>query len=68
MITALYMAGDEHIDSDTVFGATEALITDPKPGNPDSPFGVLPAIHFDFSLAAAQTRFPDASARIRRRS
>jgi hydroxyquinol 1,2-dioxygenase len=54
VITALYMAGDEHIDSDTVFGATDALITDPKPGNPDSPFGALPSIHFDFSLVAAQ--------------
>ncbi len=54
VITALYMAGDEHIDSDTVFGATEALITDPKLDNPDSPFGALPSIHFDFSMAAAQ--------------
>lgn len=54
VITALYMAGDEHIDSDTVFGATEALITDPKPGDPGSPFGALPSIHFDFSMAAAQ--------------
>ncbi len=26
-ITALYMADDEHIDSDTVFGANESLIT-----------------------------------------
>ena len=54
MITALYMAGDEHIDSDTVFGATEALIADPKLDNPDSPFGALPSIRFDFSLAAEQ--------------
>ena len=54
VITALYMAGDEHIDSDTVFGATEALITDAKPGHPDSPFGALPSIHFDFSLGAVQ--------------
>ena len=30
-ITALYMADDEHIDSDTVFGANESLITEPKP-------------------------------------
>ena len=54
VITALYMAGDERISSDTVFGATEALITDPKPGDPGSPFGALPSIHFDFSMAAAQ--------------
>jgi hydroxyquinol 1,2-dioxygenase len=54
VITALYMAGDEHIDSDTVFGATEALITDPKLDNADSPFGPLPSIQFDFSLAAVR--------------
>jgi protocatechuate 3,4-dioxygenase beta subunit len=53
-ITALYMADDEHIDSDTVFGANESLITEPKPNEPESPFGSLPAIHFDFTLAAAQ--------------
>lgn len=52
-ITALYMADDEHIDSDTVFGANESLITEPKPNDPNSPFGVLPSIHFDFSVATA---------------
>jgi len=52
-ITALYMADDEHIDSDTVFGANESLITAPKPGDSGSPFGALPGIHFDFKLAAA---------------
>ena len=52
-ITALYMADDEHIDSDTVFGANESLITAPKPGDPASPFGALPSIHFDFKLSAA---------------
>ena len=53
-ITALYMADDEHIDSDTVFGANESLITEPKLNAPESPFGSLPAIHFDFTLAGAQ--------------
>ncbi|HEX5230220.1 MAG TPA: dioxygenase [Bryobacteraceae bacterium] len=52
-ITALYMADDEHIDSDTVFGANESLITAPKENDPASPFGALPSIHFDFTLAAA---------------
>lgn len=52
-ITALYMADDEHIDSDTVFGANESLVTEPKPGDSASPFGALPGIHFDFKLAAA---------------
>jgi len=52
-ITALYMADDEHIDSDTVFGANESLITAPKADNGGSPFGALPSIHFDFTLACA---------------
>ncbi len=52
-ITALYMADDEHIDSDTVFGANESLITAPKPGDSSSPFSALPSIHFDFKLSAA---------------
>jgi hydroxyquinol 1,2-dioxygenase len=52
-ITALYMADDEHIDSDTVFGANESLITEPKVNNAESPFGGLPSIHFDFALASS---------------
>ena len=59
-ITALYMADDEHIDSDTVFGANESLITEPKPNGSGSPFGPLPSIHFDFTLAAAQNS-PEAA-------
>ncbi len=53
-ITALYMADDEHIDSDTVFGANESLITEPRVNDPESPFGALPGIHFDFTLASAK--------------
>lgn len=54
VITALYMQGDDHIDSDTVFGVTESLVADPKPNDAHSPFGPLPSIPFDFKLAAAQ--------------
>jgi hydroxyquinol 1,2-dioxygenase len=53
-ITALYMADDEHIDSDTVFGANESLITEPRANDPESPFRSLPSIHFDFKLAAVR--------------
>jgi hydroxyquinol 1,2-dioxygenase len=53
VVTALYMAGDPHIDSDTVFGVTESLVANPKPNDPESPFGALPSICFDFALAAA---------------
>jgi protocatechuate 3,4-dioxygenase beta subunit len=52
-ITALYMADDEHIDSDTVFGANESLITLPKANDLSSPFSALPSLHFDFTLASA---------------
>jgi protocatechuate 3,4-dioxygenase beta subunit len=52
-ITALYMSDDAHIDSDTVFGANESLITEPKANNPGSPFGALKSIHFDFTLGHA---------------
>jgi hydroxyquinol 1,2-dioxygenase len=54
VVTALYMAGDDHIDSDTVFGVTESLVADAKTGDPASPFGELPSIRFDFTLAAAK--------------
>ena len=53
-ITALYMADDEHIDSDTVFGANESLITAPRANDPASPVASLPSIHFDFKLAAVR--------------
>jgi hydroxyquinol 1,2-dioxygenase len=51
-VTAIYLAGDDHIDSDTVFGVTESLVTEPKT-DPDSPFPNLPSIRFNFTLAAA---------------
>jgi protocatechuate 3,4-dioxygenase beta subunit len=51
-VTALYLAGDAHIDSDTVFGVTASLVTEPKTDSA-SPFPKLPSIHFDFTLAAA---------------
>jgi hypothetical protein len=51
------MAGDEHIASDTVFGAHESLITAPQANDSASPFGLVPNIHFNFKLAAV----PDAA-------
>jgi hypothetical protein len=36
-----------------VFGVTESLVANPKPNDPESPFGALPSICFDFALAAA---------------
>ncbi len=53
-VTALYLAGDDHIDSDTVFGVTESLVTDTKNNDTSSPLPGLPSIRFDFTLAAAK--------------
>jgi hydroxyquinol 1,2-dioxygenase len=53
LVTALYVAGDPHIDSDTVFGVTNSLIVKVSDPNPSSPLPNLPGIHYDFTLALA---------------
>jgi hydroxyquinol 1,2-dioxygenase len=53
LVTALYVAGDDHIDSDTVFGVSESLVTDVRQNDPNSPVPNLPSIHFDFTLGVA---------------
>ena len=50
-VTALYIEGDPHIESDTVFGVTDSLVATVKKDS-NSPFGDLPCIKFDFQLAA----------------
>jgi protocatechuate 3,4-dioxygenase beta subunit len=62
LVTALYLRTDEHIDSDTVFGVTDSLVTETAKNDPASPFPNLPSIRFDFSLAAATAE--DASGRV----
>lgn len=54
VVTALYIAGDDHIESDTVFGVTDSLVAVVKDKDPNSPFGELPSIRYDFTLAAAK--------------
>jgi protocatechuate 3,4-dioxygenase beta subunit len=51
LVTALYLAGDEHLDDDVVFGASADLVAHVKDGDPASPIKGLPSIHFDFNLA-----------------
>ncbi len=51
LVTALYLAGDAHLDDDVVFGASGDLVAYVKDGDPASPIKGLPSIHFDFSLA-----------------
>jgi len=53
VVTALYLQGDDHIDSDTVFGVTASLVTDVNTYDPASPIPNLPSIKFDFQLPAA---------------
>ncbi len=62
LVTALYLRSDDHIDSDTVFGVTESLVTETTANDPHSPFPDLPSIRFDFRLAAAKAE--DSSGRV----
>ncbi|HEY1242972.1 MAG TPA: dioxygenase [Bryobacteraceae bacterium] len=62
LVTALYLGKDEHIDSDTVFGVTETLVTETTTNDPSSPFPKLPSIRFDFKLAKATAM--DATGRV----
>jgi hydroxyquinol 1,2-dioxygenase len=54
VVTALYIAGDDHLESDTVFGVTDSLVANVKEGDTASPFNGMPSIRFDFTLAAAK--------------
>jgi len=51
LVTALYLAGDAHLEDDVVFGASADLVAEIKEGDPACPIKGLPSIHFDFSLA-----------------
>jgi catechol 1,2-dioxygenase/hydroxyquinol 1,2-dioxygenase len=51
LVTALYLAGDEHLEDDVVFGASGDLVAEEKANDPASPIPGVPSIHFDFSLA-----------------
>ncbi len=52
LVTSLYQGDDQYIDSDVVFGVSNALVIQAKP-DPNSPFPELEAIHYDFGLARA---------------
>ena len=64
VVTALYMAGDQHIETDTVFGVSESLIVTVNGIDPSSPFPNLPSVQFDFRLAQ-QTKEDVSSSRRR---
>jgi hydroxyquinol 1,2-dioxygenase len=50
-VTALYIDGDAHIDSDTVFGTSDSLVVSVNKSDAASPIPGLPAICYDFRLA-----------------
>ena len=52
LVTALYLGSDPYIDTDTVFGVSRSLVVEPK-ADPDAPLPGIPAIRYDFRLAAA---------------
>ena len=54
LVTALYVAGDAHIESDTVFGVDASLIISVNKSNRSSPLPNLPSICYDFRLAVAK--------------
>jgi hydroxyquinol 1,2-dioxygenase len=51
LVTALYIAGDVHLEDDVVFGASGDLVAHIKDGDPACPIKGVPSIHFDFSLS-----------------
>jgi protocatechuate 3,4-dioxygenase beta subunit len=52
LVTALYFGDDPNIDSDTVFGVSQALVVDAV-NDPASPIPGMRAVHYDFRLAKA---------------
>jgi len=54
LVTALYIAGDDHIDSDTVFGVNESLIVSVNKKDSASPLPHLASLRYDFKLAVAK--------------
>ncbi len=53
LATALYTAGDDHLESDTVFGVTDSLVIQVNKDDANAPIKGLPSIRYDFQLALA---------------
>ncbi len=51
LVTATYMAGDDYLESDTVFGASGDLVVEVRASDPDCPIKGLSSMRFDFSMA-----------------
>lgn len=53
LVTALYIAGDEHIEDDTVFGVASELVVHVRDFEPTCPIQGTPSVRYDFSLSRA---------------
>lgn len=51
LVTALYFAEDEHVDSDTVFGVSKSLVVSARTDLPDAPVTGMPSIRYDFTMS-----------------
>jgi catechol 1,2-dioxygenase/hydroxyquinol 1,2-dioxygenase len=58
LVTALYVAPDPYIESDTVFGVSRSLVVETMPPSADSAFSNLPRIVYDFRLTKATASEP----------
>jgi protocatechuate 3,4-dioxygenase beta subunit len=54
VVTALYVAGDQYIDSDVVFGVSSSLVVHIRDDDPDAPIPGMRSIRHDFRLAPAE--------------
>jgi protocatechuate 3,4-dioxygenase beta subunit len=54
LVTALYAGDDAHLDSDTVFGVSDALVMHLR-DDPAAPIPGLRAVRYDFQLARASS-------------
>ena len=52
--TALYVTGDDHLESDTVFGVTDSLVIGVNEKDPSAPIPGLPSIKYYFMLASGE--------------
>jgi hydroxyquinol 1,2-dioxygenase len=54
LVTALYINGDPHLESDTVFGVSQSLVVSVNKNDPKSPLPHLASLRYDFKLAATK--------------
>jgi hydroxyquinol 1,2-dioxygenase len=55
LVTAIYLAEDQYIDSDVVFGVSSSLVVSPRENDPGAPIKGTPAIRYDFHLGRASS-------------